>query len=193
MLFGDSTLRGWTFLELSWNIYLILHINLWGWKQPEKKRILQLERHLRFIHFKDEDMWVHKWESFAQDHTNWKAEMDPKPRPPFSLIVLLTSVSRWQWNTCKWQIILLLVRKRGKQRITFFSSFLFFLSFAQYLQISVLCERPPFMDDEHQKFESSWSSAGHRRNISSRIILPVSYSNLLTSLRKGVYFSLIKR
>lgn len=123
-----------------------------------------------------------------------KAEMDPKPQPPFSLIMLLTSVPSWQWNTCKWQIILPLVRKRGKQRITFLVHFFFFFFCLIYSNI-FLCSVKGF---------PSWMM--NTRNLSladiqqdivgiylSRISLPVSYSNLLKIVRKEMYFSLIKR
>lgn len=35
-------------------------MNPWGWKRSEKKRLLQLAGHFRYIHLKNEDTGVHK-------------------------------------------------------------------------------------------------------------------------------------
>lgn len=132
-------------------------------------------------------------ELFTQDHINWKTWDGFKAPTPFSLVVIIKSVPSWQWNMCKWQVILPLGRKKRKPRLTFFLVHLFFsLPLANTFKISfwTLWKASLYNISLHlmNAGNLSLAAAGYinNRNISARIILPFSYSNLLkTSFRKG--------
>lgn len=166
MLFGDSALRGWTFLELSWNIYLILHMNPWGWKQPEKREFYSWKGIL--------DLFILKMRtcgSINGDHLPKITQIEklrwiqsPGHLSPWLCYSQVFPVdSETHVND---RLFYLLWERGGNKESLFLVHFFFFFLLPNIFKYLCSGVHHPFMDDEHQKFESSWNSAGHRRNIS---------------------------